>query len=145
MSLLTTDRVLIPIANEEDATETCDAIVRYFADQSHSTHPKVNLVHVIEKTEGYMDKAPLEAREQQAQRVFEIASDRLEEAGYEIETELVYSTNVVESIVETAARTNADAIVFLPRDGGRLSVLLSGNMTSKLVSSADIPVIVLPE
>lgn len=144
MIQLPTDRILVPIANEDDAEETCDALTRYVSGRSESTPPVVVAVHVVEKAGGYIDKAPLEARQQQAKRVFDIVTDRLERAGFEVETELVYSTNVVDAIYETADTSNASAVVFLPREGGTLVRILSGNLTAKLVSAAEVPVLVLP-
>lgn len=138
------DRILLPLANETDAERTCNAVVRAFQDETDT--PSVVVAHVIEKGGGTPDKAPLPAREQQAESIFSLAENFLEDEGFEVETELIYGTDVVDELVTAAETVDATSIVFLPRDrGGLLSQLFSGDLATELLFESSIPVTVLPQ
>ena len=132
-------RVVVPVATEDDARVTCDAI-RSHVDEDATLH----VIHVIEKAGGAPDKAPLEARQEQARQIFETVEDALAGTGYEFTTELRYATSVVDEIVAVAGERNATGIAFIPRPSGRIVRLLTGDRTRKLVSASRIPVVVLP-
>ncbi|RQG97985.1 universal stress protein [Natrarchaeobius chitinivorans] len=132
------DRVIVPVANEDDAESTCRGFAEYVDEEA-----RIKLVHVIEKGGGAPDKAPLEARQNQADETFAVAEDVLDE--FEIETELRYGTDVIEEILEAAAEFDATAIAFTPRPSGRVAQLLTGNKTRRLVRADRVPVIVLPD
>ncbi|MCU4742604.1 universal stress protein [Natronoglomus mannanivorans] len=132
-------RTLVPLANEGDARTTCDGIERYL-DEDIELH----VVHVIEKAGGAPDKAPLKAREEQAKAIFDLVETRFEETEYEIATDLRYATSVVDEIIAAVDDHDATAIAFTPRPSGRITQLLTGNTTQKLVGSDCVPVIVLP-
>jgi len=55
-----------------------------------------------------------------------------------------YGRNVAEEIFDAADAVGASAIAYRSRDGGRLMQFLSGDLSLKLVTNADIPVIALP-
>lgn len=61
-----------------------------------------------------------------------------------VETKTAYGTDAVETLFETAEDTSATAIVFVPRSGGRLARLLSGDTAMRLVTGGTIPVVALP-
>ncbi|MCL9813668.1 universal stress protein [Natranaeroarchaeum aerophilus] len=142
MTQLTT-RVLIPIAHEDDAERTCDAIIEHLSSEDASS--KFTIVHVIEKGGGTPDKAPLAAREDQAERIFSLVEQRLQAAGYETESRLEYGTDVAEVLSDVAVDIDATSLVFVPRPQGRLSRLLTGNASTRLISDAPVPVIALPQ
>ncbi|WP_440771439.1 universal stress protein [Natronorubrum sp. DTA28] len=128
---------VVPVANEDDARATCDALEPVLDDSVE----RITVVHVIEKTEGYMDKAPLEARRLQAERIFSIVEDRFPD-GPEIRRELRYGTDVVDEILAAAAEVDATAIGFATRPSGRLHRLLSGNDSYRLITESEQPVVV---
>ncbi len=138
-----TSRILVPVANEEDATRTCEAIAEHLSDEADTTD--VVAFHVIEKAGGAPDKAPLPAREEQAERIFKIVESYSQTFGYTVETRLVFGTDVLESILDGAVEADATSILFVPRPSGRLTRLLTGNLSSQLVSEAPVPVITLPQ
>ena len=138
MGLLET--VLVPIAHERDAEATCEAALPPLEGTD-----LIVAVHVIEKSGGFIDKAPLEQREEQAEEVFAMIEECFAGSGIDLETRLVYDTDVVEGIVETAGEVGATSIAFSPRSGGRLTKLLSGDVWHDLVKASDTPVIVLPK
>ncbi len=138
-----TSRVLVPVANEEDATRTCEAIAEHLSEEVDTTD--VIALHVIEKAGGAPDKAPLPAREEQAERIFTIVESYSQTFGYDVETRLVYGTDVLESMLDGAVDADATSILFVPRPSGRLTRLLTGDLSSQLVLKAPVPVITLPQ
>ena len=143
MTRSVTDRLLVPIATEDDARETGEAIREYFGEESTDL-PTVVAVHVIEKAGGTIDKAPMELRKEQAEAAFDVVESVLEPAGYDVETELLFGTDVVDTVLEAVEETDATAIAFLPRKGGLLVRFLSGNVAEKLVTRAPVPVLTFP-
>lgn len=137
-----TSRILVPVANEEDAARTCQAIIEHLADETDTT--EIVAVHVIEKAGGAPDKAPLPAREEQAERIFRLVEQHAETFAYDLDTRLVYGTDVLESLFDAAVEADATSILFVPRPEGRLTRLLSGNISSQLILNSPVPVITLP-
>lgn len=125
--------VLVPVAYPEDARTTARALAPYDPRQ-------VTALHVVEKREGLPDKTPVEFSEELAaesyaavREVFPGANDRT-----------AYAGDVVSTIFEAAAAIDASAIAYRSRGGGRLLQFLSGDLSLKLVTQADRPVIALP-
>ncbi|MFC6716875.1 universal stress protein [Natrialbaceae archaeon GCM10025810] len=134
------DRLLIPIAEEGDAEATCAAVRPYL----EGTDVDVVVVHVIETTEGYPDKAPREARREQAEEIFAVVGDRLSDIAGSLETVLRYGPDVVDEVFAAAEEADATVIGFTPRPGSRWIKLLSGDHSRKLTSENEIPVVVFP-
>ncbi|MFC4989474.1 universal stress protein [Saliphagus infecundisoli] len=125
--------VLVPIADEEDAKRTAMALEPYDPD-------RVTALHVVEKGGGVPDKTPVEQSEEVAEdafvavrRVFPEADDRT-----------AYDRDVVDAVFEAAEEVEASAIVYRSRGGNRLVQFLSGDLSTKLVTEADRPVVALP-
>lgn len=140
MSTFSNGRVLVPLANEDDAIRTLVAL----GEHVDPVDLHLRFLHVIEKAGGAPDKAPLPARQDQARRIFGVVREHFEEIGCEFDTVLRYGTDVPDEIVAAAAEMNATAIAFVPRPGGRISAIVSGNLTDRIVSNDRFPVIVLP-
>lgn len=134
MSRSLTSHLVVPVANETDATETAHVLDEYEFD-------RVTVVHVVEKGGGVPDKLPVEQAERQATKSFAAFRGVIPEA----ETELAYRRDVVDAILEVTAAVEGSAIAFRPRRGNRLIQLLSGDRARRLVTAADRPVIALPE
>lgn len=133
-------RVLVPIANRDDARATTAALAPH-VDAASST---VIAVHVIEKAGGAPDKASVEQRELVAQDIFAVVTDGLADIRATVETQTLYGTDITTTLIETAHETEATAIVFTPRGGSRWKKLLAGDVTHNLLNSSDLPVITLP-
>jgi nucleotide-binding universal stress UspA family protein len=127
------EHVLVPVASETDARTTAQALEPYAVD-------RLTVLHVVEKGEGVPDKTPVEQSEQIAEASFAAIRETFPDA----ETELAYGRDVAETISEVATELDASAIVFRPREGGRLRKWLSGDWSQQLLSEADRPVIALP-
>ncbi|MEF8813129.1 MAG: universal stress protein [Halovenus sp.] len=128
------DHVLLPVAHEEDALATATALEPYQPDQ-------VTALHVVEKGEGTPDKTPVEQSEALAEesyaavrRVFPDADDHT-----------AYGRDIAARIFEAAEEVDASAIAYRSRGGNRLMQFLSGDISLKLVTNADRPVIALPQ
>lgn len=125
--------VLLPVAHEEDALKTAKELEPYDPD-------RVTTLHVVEKGEGVPDKTPVEQSEGIAEesyaavrRVFPDADDHT-----------AYARDVVGAIFEAADEVDASAIAYRSRGGNRIMQFLSGDLSLKLVTNADRPVIALP-
>jgi len=126
--------VLVPVADEDDARLSARELVPYSPE-------RVTVLHVVEKGEGVPDKTPVEQSEQLAEEAFEAIRETFPDA----EDETAYRRNVVEAILDVADELDVSAIAFRPRRSGRLTRLLSGDRTTKLVTEADRPVVALPQ
>ena len=125
--------VLLPVATETDARKTARALAPY-------TPERVTLLHVIEKGGGSPDKTPVEQSEEIAENAAEAVRAEFPDA----ELETAYSRNVVDAIFDVASAVDASAIAYRSRGGNRLVQFLSGDLSVKLVTNADRPVIALP-
>ncbi len=133
------EHLLIPVASEKDARATCAAL------EPHLDHlERVTAIHVIEKAGGGIDKAPLAKRQQDGREIL-VLVDSLIAPTVEVDTEIVYGTDLVETIFEAAVDAEAEAVAFQARGGSRITRLLSGDTTSKLVTDPAVPVISLPK
>lgn len=136
MTLL--QRVVVPVATEEDAAETCAALSPYVGEIED-----VVAVHVIEKAGGGIDKAPLEKRQEDAEDILDVVEDALAD-DVSVERDTAYGTDVVETLLAEADRHDATAVAFVAREGSRLVRLLSGDTSIRLVTEATLPVVALP-
>lgn len=134
------ETVLVPVASEDDAERTCEAILREIRDE----RPTVHVVHVIEKAGGAPDKASVEQREERAERIFDVVEASFADAPIAVSTDVVYGTDVAEAILDEARRLDATAVVLTPRYGSRLVKLLTGDVAQKLMSNTEHPLVILP-
>ena len=140
MTLTFGGRVIVPAADPDDAERTASSLVSRLGPTS-----TVVVVHVVQKAGGGIDKAPMAQRKEYAETVFERARGPLEATEATVETEVLFGTDVVETIFEAAGDWNADAIAFIPREGRRITELLTGDVARRLVREASVPVVALPQ
>lgn len=125
--------VLLPIANETDASVTARSLEPY--------HPtRVTAVHVIEKADGAPDKLPVEQAEEIASTAFAAVHSVFPNAN----TVTAYERDVIGAIETVATDVEASSIAFCARGGSRLIQYLSGDRTRDLVVDPNCPVISLP-
>lgn len=141
MKLNLLDRPLIPLADPDDASVTYEKIRPYLLE----TDIVPLVVHLIEKAGGAPDKASAEQRKEYAEKTFKQFRDRAETDDIEVDTNILYETNVGEGIKTAAEEHDASAIVFRSRGGGRWIDLVTGRVRSNLLQNNDQPVVVLPE
>ena len=132
------DRVVLPLASEEDATETAAALRPLLGEVE-----LVVAVHVIEKAGGGIDKAPMEQREEDAETILRLVEEALRDE-VAVETDVRYGTDVVDALFEAAADHDATAVLFTAREGNRFVQLLAGDTARRLVTEATVPVVALP-
>jgi nucleotide-binding universal stress UspA family protein len=104
----------------------------------------VRAIHVIEKGGGTIDKASVEQREEYAEEVFEAVEATLP-AEFDVETDVVFGTDVAQAVFDAADDFDATSIVITPRSGSRWIRLLTGDVALELVTESDRPVVVLPD
>ncbi len=132
------DRVLVPIADREDAVRTGDAVADRFADVD------VVGLYVVEKAGGAPDKASVEQREEFGAGVLSTFESRLKDADIRSYSRVTYGTDVAATILEVADEEDAEAIVFVPRGDRRWRQLLSGDVGRRLLNETDRPIVALP-
>ena len=126
--------VLLPVAHEDDAVTTATALKPYAPE-------RVTALYVVEKGEGVVDKTSVAHSEEVAEESYTAVKTVFPDA----ELHTAYARDIVGSILDAADEVNASAIAYQPRGGSRLTQFLSGDLSLKLITNADRPVIVLPE
>ena len=126
--------VLLPVAHEDDATTTATALKPYSPE-------RVTALHVVEKGEGVIDKTPVEQSEEVAETSYKAIRAIFPDA----DQHTAYARDIVDAILDAADDVEASAIAYQTRGGNRLKHFLSGDLSLKLITNADRPVIVLPE
>ena len=125
--------VLLPVAHEDDALATATALEPYGPD-------RVTALHVVEKGGGVPDKTPVEQSEELAEESYAAVRTVFPDA----DDHTAYARDVVGAILDAAEAVDASAIAYRSRGGNRLMQFLSGDLSLKLVTGADRPVIALP-
>lgn len=125
--------VLLPVAHEEDALATASALKPYQPDH-------VTALHVVEKGGGAPDKTPIQQSEELAAESYAAVRTIFPQA----DDHTAYSRDIVGAIFEAAEEVGASAIAYRSRPGNRITKFLAGNLSMKLVTQADRPVIALP-
>jgi nucleotide-binding universal stress UspA family protein len=134
------DRVLLPIASEDDATTTCRSALPRIAESDGS----VIAVHVVEKGGGAPDPTSPTQQEERSEEIFALVAEECEAAGVPLETEVLYGTDVAETVFEAAREEDASAIGFIPRESNRLVDLLAGSPANSIIQETDRPVVIFP-
>lgn len=130
------DRVVLPVVGPKNARRSAKSLSEYDPGE-------VVLVHVVEKSGGGVDSAPVQQREKAAQEAFDAGRSVL--TGPTVTTELRYGSDIPEMIFETAVDVEADSIAFVPRSGNRLVRFLTGDIAHSLITKTDRPVVALPD
>jgi len=125
--------VLLPVAHEEDALTTATALEPYAPE-------RVTALHVVEKGEGVPDKTPVEQSEEIAAESYAAVRAVFPDA----DEHTAYARDIVGAILDAADEVDASAIAYRARGGNRLMQFLSGDLSLKLVTESDRPVIALP-
>lgn len=134
------DRVIVPVASETDAEATCEALRPHLQRTGGEAH----LVHVIEERPKYIDKAAIEQRKKRTDRIFDTATDVLDDE-YAVETHVEYDPNVPNAVRSLADELDATAIVFVTRNANRFHRFLTGDVALELITDNAYPTVVLPE
>jgi nucleotide-binding universal stress UspA family protein len=131
--MMVLEHVLVPVANAEDARITARTLEPY--DPEH-----VTALHVVEKGGGVPDKTPVEQSEDLAEECYAAVREVFPGAN----DHTAYGRDIVGKIFEAAEAVDASAIAYRSRGGNRIMQFLSGDLSLKLVTTAERPVIALP-
>jgi len=129
--------VLLPIADEEDAENTCQAVYPYLEGKDC----RVFVIHIARQKRRNADIEAIEAR---AETVFERSTACFDAADIPTTGEVWYGTDVSETILDAAAEHAADSIILTPRTKSIWRRLLSENVIGQLARQATQPLIVIP-
>jgi nucleotide-binding universal stress UspA family protein len=125
--------VLLPVANEDDAFATATRLEPYQPEH-------VTALHVVEKGGGVPDKTPVEQSEKLAEDSYEAVRTVFPDA----DDHTAHARDIAGAIFGVADRVGASAIAYRSRGGNRLVQFVSGDISRKLVTKANQPVIALP-
>ena len=125
--------VLLPVAHEADALATATALEPYGP-------ANVTALHVVEKGGGVPDKTSVEQSEDLAAESYAAVRTVFPDA----DDHTAYGRDVAAKIFDAADEVDASAIAYRSRGGNRLMQFLSGDISVKLVTQANRPVIALP-
>ena len=126
--------VLVPVANREDAIATARRLEPYGPDS-------VTALHVVEKGMGVPDKTPVEQSEKLAEESYAAVRSVFPDA----DDHTAYARDIVGAIFEAAEDVDASAIAYRVRPGNRIMQFLSGDLSLKLITQGERPVIALPQ
>jgi nucleotide-binding universal stress UspA family protein len=129
--------VVLPVASAADARTTCAGAAAHL----RRTGGRAVVVHVIEGVAPSDD----DDHPKHAEETFAAAREAFDAAQIDVETRLEYGEEIPGTVFTVADEVDASAIAFTPRAGGRWLKLLSGDLTSALVTESDRPVVVLPD
>lgn len=131
------DRIVVPVSGKKDAVNTAKSVANYF-DGS-----ELVAVYVVEKTEGAPDKSPHDAAKEHGNEGLEAFEEEMKTHRIEVEKEILFGSNVANTVLEEAEKRNA-TVVFVAREGGRFIRLLTGDNAISFVTENRIPVVSLP-
>lgn len=129
--------VLLPIADTEDAENTCEAVVPYLAGKDC----RVFVIHIVKQKKKDADTEAVEVR---AETVFEHATACFDAIGIPTTGEIWYGTDVSKTILNAAEEHAADSIILTPRKKSVWRRILSENVIGQLARDVDQPLIVIP-
>lgn len=139
MTNLIIERVLLPVANEDDAERTCTAVRPHLKDDA-----EIVAVYVVEKRKGAPEVTSTKQLEAYGRDTLGVVEEAFADSTVSVESELRYGTDLIATLFETAEDNAVDCIAVVPRPKGRLVALLSGDPGWKLVNRARYPLLVLP-
>ena len=134
------EHVLLPVASVNDARETARAVLARLSGQVD----RVTIVTVVERSQGWPDIVPKNHRIELGEEALETARRLFEQEGVAIETRLQPAYDTAMAIHELAEDIGATAIVFTPRNKGRLADFFTGDTSWQLIKKARCPVLVVP-
>lgn len=134
------EHILVPVASRSDVETTCNALIPYL-DKAGGT---AVIVYVIEKAGGAPDKASVEQLREEADRLFDIAIEKLVNADIKFETRLLYGRDVAETIISAAADEDVSAIVFTLRGSNRVVKLFTAMSATRSCERRTAPLSSFP-
>lgn len=134
------DRPIVPIAEPDDAIATYDEFRPYFLE----TDIVPLRVHVIETARGEPDKIRVQQCEEYDEEARDVFRKRAQTDGLEVDTELLYGSDVPATIHDAADEFDASVIVFLSRGGRRWLQLATGHVRANIIAASDHMVVIVP-
>jgi len=131
------DRILVPIADPDDAEETARALRPHL-------DPNTTLIvtHVIQGEA--VETSVREGRDQFAGATYETFSDILYRYDLQFEWVTLEGREVAEAIIDGVEMTEATLVAFTPRDIDTWSRTIAGDPGGRLIRKSSVPVMVFP-
>lgn len=134
------ERVLLPVADRDDAIATCTVAKPYL----NATEAEIIVLHVTSGGETTDGDESARASSEPAERISTVFHEADFAANVSVTTEPDAGVDVVEAIVNCAENHDVTAIGVRPRPKNRLVRLFSSDRTKTLVSSTDLPIVIFP-
>ncbi|TKR25435.1 universal stress protein [Natronomonas salsuginis] len=131
------DRILLPLADPDDAERTARAIRPYLDEET-----TLIITHVTQGEAAGTTVAM--GRDRFAEEIYETFIAVLGRQDLTIEWVTLEGRDVSEAIIDAIGTLEATLMAFTPRDLDTWSRTLAGDPGSRLVRDADIPVMVFP-
>lgn len=132
-----TRRIMIAVAGGDDVKPATDAAIAV----AQAVNVEALVVHVTQALFGAQGFAYVESDEEIGECV-DVAVKRLTDAGIPTEKTVIRRGPVARSLLEAAARWNADLIVAGSSRMGDVAGLMLGSVSHQLLHSADVPVLI---
>lgn len=131
------ERILVPIADPDDAEETARALRPHL-------DPNTTLI-VTHVTRGETTETSIKTgRDQFAGATYETFSAILYRDDLQFEWVTLEAREVAEALVDAIEMTGATLVAFTPRDIDAWSRTIAGDPGGQLIREADVPVMVFP-
>lgn len=134
------ERVLLPVADDDDAIATCTAAKPYL----NATAAEIIALHVTSGNETANDDESARTSSESEERIATVFRDADFAADVSVTTKPADGVDVVEVISDYAENHDVTAIGVRPRPKNRLVRLFSSDRTKTLVSSTDLPIVIFP-
>jgi nucleotide-binding universal stress UspA family protein len=132
------ERILVPLADPEDAARTARSLRPHVEDGT-----SLVITHVAEGSGPDLEIA--RGRDRFAEETYETFIDVLDREGVELEWVTLRGREVAETVLDGTAAVEATLIAFVPRGLDRWARIIAGDPASRLIQHADVPVMVFPD
>ncbi|WP_121744637.1 universal stress protein [Natronorubrum halophilum] len=129
--------VLLPVADQEDASNTCSAVYPYLEGKDCRLH----VIHVIQKEPDNVDQAAIKHR---SNEIFTVVRECFEASEIPVSTDIRYGRNIADVILEAADEYTAESIILTPRNRSIWRKLRSQNVLGSLITAVEQPLIIIP-
>lgn len=128
--------VLLPLADREDALNTCSAVRPYLEGKDCRVH----VIHVSQATKNLGTSTSDRA----AEEIFTVARECFEAVDIPVSTAVYHGQDVATVILDAAAEYSADSIILTPRERSVWRKLVTQDVLGSLATATEQPLIIVP-
>ncbi len=132
------ERILVPLADPDDAAQTARALRPYVDSET-----TLIITHVTE--DDGSEAAIVRGRNHFAEEIYGTFISVLDRDDVRLEWVTLQGREVAETIIDGTDAVDATLIAFCPRGLDRWAQVIAGDPASRLIHDADVPVITVPD